>query len=197
MRVVVIVAHPRQGSFNHAIARTVQTRLQAHGHEVSFRDLYQENFDPLFQLNEFDQGFADPRLTPYLDEVVAADAFVIVHPNWWGQPPAILKGWIDRVLRSGVTYEFAPGVDATGVPTGLLHAQFAIVFNTSNTPPAREIAVFGDPLETLWRNCIFQFCGVNRVFRRTFSTIAGSSESQRMAWLEEVGGIIDTEFYKC
>ena len=35
-------------------------------------------------------------------------AIVVVHPNWWGQPPAILKGWIDRVFRQGVVYEFAP-----------------------------------------------------------------------------------------
>ena len=104
-----------------------------------------------------------------------------MHPNWWGQPPAILKGWIDRVLRQGVAYEFPEGCDESGVPGGLLKARSAVVFNTSNTPPEREKAVFGDPLELLWRNCVFQFCGVDTVVRRMFCTVAGSTAQQRAA----------------
>ena len=37
-----------------------------------------------------------------------ADAYVVVHPNWWAMPPAILKGWLNRVFRQGVVYEFGP-----------------------------------------------------------------------------------------
>jgi len=42
-------------------------------------------------------------------EIRQADGLVIVHPNWWGEPPAMLKGWVDRVLRAGVAYDFPPG----------------------------------------------------------------------------------------
>ena len=89
-----------------------------------------------------------------------ADGLVIVHPNWWGQPPAMMKGWIDRVIRPGVAYKFEEGDGGEGVPVGLLRAQTAIIFNTSNTPPARELEVFGDPLDNLWKRCILDFCGV-------------------------------------
>jgi len=42
----------------------------------------------------------------HCEEIALVDGIVIVHPNWWGQPPAILKGWVDRVIRPGVAYEF-------------------------------------------------------------------------------------------
>ena len=85
----------------------------------------------------------------YCSELSAADGIVIIHPNWWGQPPAILKGWIDRVIRQGVAYEFEDDNDGEGVPIGLLRAETAIVFNTSNTAKKRELNVFKDQLETI------------------------------------------------
>jgi len=69
---------------------------------------------------------------------------VIVHPTWWGQPPAILKGWIDRVIRPGVAYRFREGDAGEGIPDGLPAAKAALVFTTSDTPPEREMAVIGE-----------------------------------------------------
>ena len=63
-----------------------------------------------------------------------------------GQPPAILKGWIDRVIRPGVAYRFLEGDSGEGVPLGLLRAQTALVFNTANPPEDQESVVFRDPL---------------------------------------------------
>ena len=117
-----------------------------------------------------------------------------MHPNWWGQPPAILKGWIDRVIRPGVAYEFLEGDSGEGVPIGLLRAEMAVVFNTSNTPQAREVSAFGDPLETLWKNCIFGLCGVKGFSRRMFGVIVTSTAEQRAAWLNEVTETIDRCF---
>ena len=115
-----------------------------------------------------------------------ADGIIIVHPNWWGQPPAILKGWVDRIIRPGVAYEFLEDDQGEGVPNGLLKAGSAILFNTSNTEIKREMAVFGDPLETLWKNCIFGLCGVDKFYRKMFTMVVVSSEAQRTSWLEEV-----------
>jgi NAD(P)H dehydrogenase (quinone) len=68
----------------------------------------------------------------------------------------------------------------------MLSAKAALVFNTSNTPPEREQAVFGDPLETLWKNCIFGLCGINLVHRKNFAVVVTSTDAQRQTWLEEV-----------
>jgi NAD(P)H dehydrogenase (quinone) len=183
----VIMAHPRPGSFNHAIADTVVKALEDRENEVWFHDLYQENFDPLLLPAELDRdAFLPPLVAQHCQEIAQAQGIVIIHPNWWGQPPAILKGWVDRVLRPDVAYRFREGDLGEGVPVGLLQAKVAAVFTTSNTPRERELAVFGDPLETLWKNCIFNLCGVPLVLRKNFAVVVTSAEIQRRAWLEEV-----------
>jgi NAD(P)H dehydrogenase (quinone) len=117
-----------------------------------------------------------------------------VHPNWWGQPPAMLKGWVDRVIRPGVAYGFVEGDNGEGVPVGLLKARAVVIFNTSNTEDSREQAVFGDPLETIWKNCIFGLCGVTNFHRRMFGVVVASSMEQRKEWLDEVREMVNRLF---
>jgi NAD(P)H dehydrogenase (quinone) len=195
VNVPVILAHPVPGSLNHAIATVATAELQHAGHTVSFHDLYREGFDPLLPAPEI---LPDAELPPVLDahcrEIASADGIVIVHPNWWGQPPAILKGWVDRVLRPGVAYSFLEGDGGEGVPVGRPKARTAIIFNTSNTPPERERSTFGDPLELIWKNCIFGLCGVHDVRRVTFSVVVTSSPEQRETWLATVRQLIATCF---
>jgi len=196
MKISVILAHPHTGSFNHAIADTAINVLRENGHDVRFHDLYEERFDPLLQAGEIpkDAGLS-PEIEQHCREIAEADGIIIVHPNWWGQPPAILKGWVDRVIRPGVAYEFVDGDGGEGVPRGLLRARSAIVFNTSNTETEREKHVFGDPLEAIWKKCIFGLCGVEKVHRRMFNIIVVSSDEQRKEWLEEVQQTVN-EYYE-
>jgi len=197
MNISLILAQPDKSSFNHAIAQTVVERLEKNGHDIFFHDLHAENFDPLLITDEIPKdAFMPAMIQNHCDEIRQADGIIIVHPNWWGQPPAILKGWVDRVIRPGVAYEFMEGDTGEGVPRGLLRAKVAIVFNTSNTMPEREQNVFGDPLETIWRNCIFGLCGVGNFYRRMFSVVVTSTEAERKQWLEEVIKTIDRFFPK-
>ena len=187
MNITVILGHPDKDSFNHAIAVKVVETLHRDGHDVAFHDLYAENYDPMLPAEEIPEDAVIPsEIERYCAEISKAEGIVIVHPDWWGQPPAILKGWIDRTMRPGVVYRFDEGDSGEGVPKGLLHAKTAVVFTTSNTPAKREQQVFGDPLETIWKNCVFDFCGVNTYYRRNFSVIVTSTEQQRKAWLKEV-----------
>jgi putative NADPH-quinone reductase len=186
MDVMVILAHPKQGSFNHAIAEAVVAALRASGHRALFHDLYQERFDPVLPLSEIRAGAElDPLVAQHCREVASCDGLAIVHPNWWGGPPAILKGWVDRVLRAGVAYRFETGDDGEGVPVPLLRARSALVLNTTDTPLERERAVFGDPLESVWKNCILRYCGVQEVVRRTYGVIVTSTPEERRGWLED------------
>jgi putative NADPH-quinone reductase len=190
MKVFLILAHPRPGSFNHAIAAIVMQAVKKNGHTVDFHDLYAERFNPVLPYDEIPRDAPlDPIIAQHCREIAEADGIVVVHPNWWGQPPAILKGWIDRVLRPGVAYRFLEGDMGEGIPAGLLKARAVLIFNTANTPMKREQAVFGDPLERLWRDCIFSFCGVPVFHRRMFSVVVTSTETERGAWLLEADTI--------
>lgn len=195
MKILVILGHPRKGSFNHAIAETAVARLQENGHEVIYHDLHAEKFDPIILSDEIPK---DAELNPLIErhckELVNSDGIVIVHPNWWGQPPAILKGWIDRVIRAGVAYEFLEGDSGEGVPNGLLKAGTALVFNTADTSKEREMNIFGDPLETIWKNCIFDLCGVKNFYRKMYRIIVTSTQKERELWLEDVKETVDKYF---
>ncbi len=195
MNISIILGHPKPGSFNHAIARTAAETLKANGHQVVLHDLCAEGFDPLLPPAELAKGAVLPAdVQKHCDEIVKADGIIIVHPNWWGQPPAILKGWVDRVLRMGVAYTFKVGDNGEGVPVGLLKAKKALVFTTSNTPREREREVFGDPLEALWGKCVFPFCGVDSFERRNFEVVVASTEEERKGWLAEVQQRIEKAF---
>jgi NAD(P)H dehydrogenase (quinone) len=197
MIISVILAHPDQKSFNHAIAQTAIKAIKTNGHTVFFHDLYQEKFDPLLNTEEISEDAKLPaKIKKHCKEIAAADGIVIIHPNWWGQPPAILKGWVDRVIRPGVAYGFLEGDSGEGVPKGLLKAKAALVFNTSNTQTQREKDVFGDPLETIWKNCIFGLCGVTNFHRRMFNVMVTSTENKRNNWLNDVKKDIDKLFPK-
>ncbi len=191
MNISVILAHPTAGSFNHAIASRAVKVLKRNGHDVRFHDLYQEKFDPILTGVETPKGATlPPAIQRHCEEIAEADGLIVIHPNWWGQPPAILKGWVDRVLRPGVAYEFLEGDKGEGIPKGLLKAKTALIFNTSNTPAEREREVFGDPLETLWKNCVFGLCGVENIHRRMFTVVVTSSVGERAQWLQEVEDIL-------
>jgi putative NADPH-quinone reductase len=187
MKCSLILGHPKLGSFNHAIAATAQETLTAAGWECACHDLYAERFDPLLPPEELERGAVlPPEIQRHCDEIAAADAIVIVHPNWWGQPPAILRGWQDRVLRMGIAYRFGTNEKGEGIVIGMLKAKWALVFTTSNTPREAELALYGDPLENLWKRCVLEFCGVKNVVRQNFESLIMSTAEQRAQWLATV-----------
>lgn len=175
------------------MAEIATSALRECGYEIAFHDLYAEAFDPVQRASEQDNAASSDALVElHCSELGRADLILVFHPNWWGQPPAILKGWIDRVFRLGTAYDYPEGVGPDGVPTGLLKARHALIFNTSNTPAQREHEAFGDPLDALWKACVFGLCGVSSVVRRMFGPMAGSSPQQRDIWLAEVRALVES-----
>jgi putative NADPH-quinone reductase len=186
-RALAVVANPSAESFSHAMAKAATEELRARDYELAWHDLYVERFNPVQPTGEAgNRTSSDDLVETHCRHLAEADLILIFHPNWWGQPPAILKGWIDRVFRPGVAYDYPNGVGAEGLPVGLLGAKAALVFNTSNTPWDREVNVFGNPLERLWKDCVFGLCGVTNFERRVFGPVAASTPKLRNAWLDEV-----------
>jgi putative NADPH-quinone reductase len=81
-------AHPNRDSFNHAIAQAALATLWENGHQVVLHNLYAEQFDPLLPADEIAREAAlPPEVTAHCREIETADGLIIVHPNWWSQPP--------------------------------------------------------------------------------------------------------------
>ncbi|TPM28791.1 NAD(P)H-dependent oxidoreductase [Mesorhizobium sp. B2-3-4] len=115
MHALIVVAHPKPGSFTHALGRRVAQGIAEPNslHTVEFADLAAEQFDPRFTAG--DVG-AHLRQIPKPDDVAAeqaridrADALVLVYPVYWWSMPALLKGWIERVFANGWAYDDAGG----------------------------------------------------------------------------------------
>jgi putative NADPH-quinone reductase len=183
----VLLAHPYPKSFNHAIYKTINETLSVLRLKTYSHDLYAEAFNPILTRNELGTDTSDDTLVnKYADELIESDFLFFIHPNWWGQPPAILKGYIDRVIRPPYAYDFPEDASGGGLPIEKLNGKYGIVYNTSNTEAERENGYFGDPLENIWKQCIFGFCGITNYHRRMFRIIADSTEDDRRKWLEEV-----------
>ncbi|CAM5385416.1 hypothetical protein SALBM311S_04826 [Streptomyces alboniger] len=187
MRVAVYLAHPRPGSFNHAVFDAVVEELRGRECEVFAHDLCAEGFEPLLSADETGTVQSAPcsydsQVALHRTEVATLDAMVFVHPNWWGMPPAVLVGWVQRVLAPGVAYKLGT---TEGEPAGLLKAGKALILNTSDTPADREESEFGDPLQSIWSACVLPYVGVADVRRAVFRTVTDSSDEARAAWLHQ------------
>ncbi len=190
MKALIVVCHPVRGSFSHALAGAVRDAWAEAGCDVEVRDLYKERFDPILTAAEArGESTRDARVAAHQAALRACDLLAIVHPNYWGGPPALMKGWVDRVFAPGAAYAFEKDADVGDVPAGLLRARAALVLNTGNTPPERERAYFGDPLERIWSEAILRYCGVASVTRRLFGVVATSDKATRRAWLEEAAAL--------
>ncbi len=111
MKALVIVAHPVAGSFTHAAADAAVTGLRAAGHEVEVSDLYALGFCATMSADErraYHSGHPvlDPLVAAQIDLATSAGILVFVYPTWWSGLPAILKGWLERVMVENVGFCF-------------------------------------------------------------------------------------------
>jgi len=113
MRVLVVHAHPGAESFSAAVLRAAVGGLQAVGHDVDVVDLYASGFQAAMTRPEreaylTDQPIVSADVAHHAELVKEAEALVFVYPTWWAGLPAIMKGWLDRVLVQGVAFQLDP-----------------------------------------------------------------------------------------
>ncbi|MES2096504.1 MAG: NAD(P)H-dependent oxidoreductase [Pseudomonadota bacterium] len=104
IRHLVVLGHPDPDSFNAGVARAYCTAVEQCGQRAELRDLYAIGFDPLLRSAERTAaaGFEPaPDVARELALLEASAVVVLVYPLWFGMPPAIIKGYVDRVLGAG------------------------------------------------------------------------------------------------
>ncbi|MBD3764453.1 MAG: NAD(P)H-dependent oxidoreductase [Rhodobacterales bacterium] len=133
MRALIVYCHPSGGSFTAAVRDRVLAGLNAAGAEVRVHDLYARGFQPALTGPEW-TGYLDcpANCAPVAAEVADirwADTLIFVYPTWWYGLPAMLKGWLDRVLLPDVAFLMPDGANRTIRP-GLQHITRLGVFTT-------------------------------------------------------------------
>jgi len=187
-RALVVLCHPNKTGFNQAVAKAAADALAA-THAVDFIHLYEENFDPVLPAAELPRKFSfDERVLRYGDLVKAASVYVFAHPDWWGGPPALLKGFIDRVFRPGIAYEFEGYEFLSKKKQELLAGRKALVFSTTDYPaPDGE-----DPSAKIWKYNVFEYVGIPDAQVHTFYDTYNSTYEARHEWIADVGNKISS-----
>jgi NAD(P)H dehydrogenase (quinone) len=182
MRILELLCNPAPNSFNLALASLARRSLAAAGHEVLFHDLYSEGFDPVLDASELARGFSlDPLVQAHCRELAEADGLLIFHPDWWGGPPALLKGWIDRVLRRGIAFELE-GLEFSGKDWApLLEGKSALVCVTTEAKTAESSLSLG----TLWTKQILGRCGMSCECR-VLADLRNKGPLDRKKWMASI-----------
>ena len=156
--VLLVWAHPGAQSLTAALASSLEERLGALGREVQSVDLYRLTERGGFPCVLDEAGIRrktslDPLVQGQMALVEEAEGYAVVHPDWWGGPPALLKGWVDQVFRPGTAYEIPEGFGFRSA-AGLLTGRRAAVLLCGD-------AAGPGPLESFWVDRVWGFCGVD------------------------------------
>jgi NAD(P)H dehydrogenase (quinone) len=153
MRCLVVHCHPDPQSFSHALYSDVVETLAASGHELRCIDLYAEGFDPVLSQAERRVYLSNPKtieasVQTHVDALRWCEHLVFVFPIWFYGPPAMLKGWLERVWLPGVAFLPPPKKGAAAVP-GLQHISELTVV-THGGAPWWWLKLMGDPAQKLF-----------------------------------------------
>jgi putative NADPH-quinone reductase len=195
LRALVVLAHPLPESFAASNARVIVETLEARGHIVDFLDLYAEDFDPRLTAAERASYMTDrydlSAIASTVERLRAADALILVFPQWWFNLPAMMKGFIDRVFVPGVAFE----LDAAGgrLIRKLSHIRHFWVVATTGSPWWIVHFYMGNPVKRILKRGVAAFCAKRLDFRMlSLHNMDQATPEKRAAFHERVRKAIST-----
>ena len=161
MKVLLVVAHPCHDSYTYACAAAATRGLTRGGHTVDTIDLDAESFRPDMSRDEHiayesDAPILDPMVDDHAGRLLAADAIVFVYPTWWSGLPAVLKGWLERVMVPGVGFTLDP--QSRKVQPGLRNIRRIVGISTYGSP-WRYVKLMNDNGRRIITRALRMSCG--------------------------------------
>ena len=161
MKVLLVVAHPCRDSYTHACAAAATRGLARGGHTVDTIDLDADAFRPEMSRDEriayeSDAPILDPMVDDHAGRLLAADAIVFVYPTWWSGLPAVLKGWLERVMVPGVGFTLDP--QSRKVQPGLRNIRRIVGISTYGSP-WRYVKLMNDNGRRILTRAVRMSCG--------------------------------------
>lgn len=182
--IVIVTCHPYAGSFCHALMMAVKTGAEAAGKTVTVIDLEADGFDPVMHSADL-IGFlkhqaVDEQAKAYIQTVKAADQLVLIFPIWWELMPAMMKGFIDKVIFPGETFTYSKSLRGMAP---LIKAQRTTVMTTMNTPKLLYRFVFGQAIQRALVRGTLKKMGLKHVTWQKCAMVKKSTPAKREAWL--------------
>lgn len=182
-KILVVVGHPRRESLCAALAAAYAEAARGSGAEVEVLALADLAFDPVLRGGYAGAQPLEPDLVAAQASIAAASHLVLVYPTWWGAPPALLKGFVDRVLLPGFAFRYREG---SSLWDKLLTGRSARLIVTADSPGWWLRFVTGNPAVKMMKTSVLDFCGVSPVRVTLLPSVRKSSAADREAWLAEV-----------
>jgi len=186
-RVLLVYCHPRENSFTAAVRDEVLAVLDRHGAEVRVSDLYAIGFSPALSTEEHG-AYLSGDISAVAEEVEAikwCDTLIFVYPTWWYGLPAVLKGWLDRVLLPGVAF-LMPQAEGETIRPNLTHIQRLGVFTTCGASRWLTLLVGSPGKRTLTRGIGFLCAPRRRIAFAAHYLMDSSTDDSRAAHLDRV-----------
>lgn len=186
MKWYILLAHPNPGSFNHAVCNAFVEGLKKAGVAYKVNDLYASGFNPLMAGDDFNQ-FGDNGVLPQdvlaeQEKIEGVDGLALIYPVWWNEAPAILKGWLDRVLSKGWAYD----IGAEGEFKALLKLKKVVILNTADNPiELLENIGLNAAARLTKADGTFLFCGAAEIDHRILGEVSSAAQG-RQRFLQEV-----------
>ncbi|NHJ48207.1 MAG: NAD(P)H-dependent oxidoreductase [Asgard group archaeon] len=184
MNVLVIYAHPNENSFCSAIKNKLLSGLEKNINSVRIHDLYYSDFNPILtkkELIDYPKALSEnEQVQKHQHDIKWADIICLIYPVWWYGPPAILKGYIDRVITEGFAYDY---IDNQAIPK--LTDKRMILIQTFDAEEKMEKELNEDISYKSMHN-IWNYCGINEINRVSLFRVNFVDKKQRNVWLEEI-----------
>ena len=180
-KIFLIYGHYSNSSFNAAIRDTFIKAAEEKGNTIDTVDLYGEKFNPVFAGEEPGEDVLDHR-----NRIEACDIIVLIAPIWNFRMPAIVEGWIDKVLAPPWAFTFKQLVGNYGYPIGNLKNKKAIIFCTYGSPRLAITTFFLNlPIRRLKRG-VFHMCGIYNIIYKRYFAVPFVSDKKRKKFLTDV-----------
>lgn len=180
---LIVYCHPYEMSLSAAVLTAVEAGLDRAGRSFEVCDLYADGFDPVLRAPDLalygEGGTNDELVRRYQGQLSRARHLVLVAPVWWNDIPAMLKGWIDKVMLVGFSWE-ATGHGLSGTLGRMIES--VNVFTSSVEPTERLRAAF----EATLMDGTFAQLGIEHRAWHNFDGIDQSTPEDRKDWLAEV-----------
>jgi putative NADPH-quinone reductase len=193
MRVAIVFNHPYEGSYCNAVLQAVTSGLQKAGHEVDLMHLDRDNFDPVMRSKDLsafartkNEGEAiyrdiDPQVLNYKQRLEQAEHLVFIFPVWWELMPAMTKGFIDKVIFPGITYDYAKS--GLKMISRLTQLKGATIITTQNTPALVYRLFFGNAIKYAMLRGTFWKIGFPKRKWINLCMVKFVSDKKRRKWL--------------
>lgn len=182
-KILVILGHPNNESLNGSLAESYAKGCISAGAEVKILKLGELQFDPILRLGYNSHQALEPDLEKAKELILWAEHIAWFYPSWWGNAPALLKGFIDRVFLPGFAFKYRKD---SPMNDKLLAGRTARIFITMDAPYIWNWLMYGNSNIRWMKNATLEFCGFKVKKSITFGQVRFAKNEKIQNWLNDV-----------